>query len=348
MKKRILHLLSSNQYSGAENVVLNIIKSLEQSYEFLYVSPDGSIREVLNEKKVNYIPLTDNNFASLNSIIKKWKPDIIHAHDFRASIKASFLPCHANKISHLHQNPTWIRTINIKSILYLLSCIKTDKIVTVSPEVLEEMCFKKIIKAKTHVLENHINTEAILKAANAKKLANPFDLAFVGRLTEVKDPSRFIRIVKKIKEVKRDIRAVIIGDGELRDECEKLINSYDLNHNVELMGFLANPFPILNNSKILVMTSIWEGFGLVAVEAMTLGKPVIAPPVGGLNTIITKESGSLCESDEDFIKKIRELLNNKDEYEQVSQGAKRNVQKYANKETWLNSVKFLYENLDGS
>ena len=71
---------------------------------------------------------------------------------------------------------------------------------------------------------------------------------------------------------------------------------------------------MLFRSKIVVMPSKFEGFGLVAYEAMCLGVPVIACPVGGLVNIIDNNCGYLCNDVDDFVSKITTLLTDKDEY----------------------------------
>lgn len=342
MKIKVLHLLSSNNYSGAENVAINIIKSLENDYEFVYVSPNGPIEKVLEEKNINYLSLNSTSIRCLNSVLHMWKPDIIHAHDFRASVKVALLSYKCKKISHLHQNPNWIKNINARTLLYTLSCFVLDEVVTVSPEVLNEAIFSKIIKKKSSVLYNIVDTKNILNSIKDCSQDNDFDLAFVGRLSKEKNPLRFIKIVKDVAIHKKDIKAVIVGDGELMYECKKLINELGLNEKIFMTGFLSNPFPIMNSSKVLVITSEWEGFGLVAVEAMALGKPVFATPVGGLNSIVNSECGKLCYSNEEFTKEINMALDNSYYYNKLSIGALNNVIKFSNKDVWIEFIKTLY------
>lgn len=345
MKKKIMHILSSTQYSGAENIAINIIKSLENEYEFVYVSPEGPIKDILLKQGISYIPLSNNSLSSIDFVIKKWKPDIIHAHDFRASIKVAFSSYQCKKISHIHQNPKWIKNFNIKSFLYLISCTRLDRIVAVSSEILKEAVFSNLIKDKSYVLMNYVNIDAILKAAKETNFGMKFDLAFVGRLTEEKNPLRFIKIVKELTKEKKEISAVMIGDGELRSTCEKLIKNLGLSSNITMMGFLLNPFPVINSSKILIMTSCWEGFGLVAVEAMALGKPVFATPVGGLKSIVNENCGGFCETNKEFCVKIMKALNDVEYYELLSKNAVVNSRKFGDKTKWTEQYKFLYESL---
>ena len=85
---KILHVLASNKFSGAENVACQIIKMFsdrEPGIEMAYCSPKGEIEQALNKEKIDYYPLKKLNKRELKRVIKTFKPDIIHAHDMRAS-----------------------------------------------------------------------------------------------------------------------------------------------------------------------------------------------------------------------------------------------------------------------
>ena len=119
---KILHLLSTNSFSGAENVVCQIISmySNEKNVTMIYCSPDGKIREKLLEKKIDFLPLEKLNYASMKKAILKYKPDVIHAHDIKASICASLFSKNIEVISHIHGNSLSMRKVSLKSILFLL------------------------------------------------------------------------------------------------------------------------------------------------------------------------------------------------------------------------------------
>lgn len=342
MKKRVMHILSSTQYSGAENVVISIINSLQEDYRFVYVSPKGPIGNVLEDKNIPYLPLESDSVRCLDRVVKTWKPDIVHAHDFRASVKAAFCSYRCVRISHLHHNPSWIKHINPKSILYLTSCLRVNKIVSVSRAILEEAWFTGIIKKKSVVLSNHVDSEAILDAASKASFDTDYDLAFVGRLTEAKNPLKFIRIVEEMTKQDKAITAVMVGDGELQGECRQWIERLELSKNIRMTGFLSNPFSVMNRCKILVMPSIWEGFGLVAVEAMVLGKPVFATPVGGLRDIVNTKCGGFCTSVEEFSKALMKALNDRDYYTELSEEARKKAMRFTDRLRWITDWRNLY------
>jgi len=97
----------------------------------------------------------------------------------------------------------------------------------------------------------------------------------VGRLTPQKD---FPTLIKAFSLVFQEIpsKLVIIGEGPERGKCEKLIESLNLQDHVFLYGFRSNPYKYMSRAKVFVLSSIWEGFGNVLVEAMALGTPVIS------------------------------------------------------------------------
>jgi glycosyltransferase involved in cell wall biosynthesis len=104
--------------------------------------------------------------------------------------------------------------------------------------------------------------------------APPVILA-VGRLTLQKDFPTLIRAFARLR-ARRSARLVILGEGELRDELEALVAELGLTADVALPGFVDNPFSWMRGSALFVLSSAWEGFGNVLVEAMACGTPVVS------------------------------------------------------------------------
>ncbi|MCW6035182.1 glycosyltransferase [Spirulina subsalsa FACHB-351] len=97
----------------------------------------------------------------------------------------------------------------------------------------------------------------------------------VGRLIPHKDFFTLIRAFAKVKE-QISCRLVILGEGEMRRELEKLVQALNLTHDVDLLGFTDNPYAYMKQAKVFVLSSNCEGFGNVLVEAMTCGTPVVS------------------------------------------------------------------------
>ncbi|OCT11124.1 hypothetical protein A8709_05395 [Paenibacillus pectinilyticus] len=101
----------------------------------------------------------------------------------------------------------------------------------------------------------------------------------VGRLEHQKDPKLFIEIVTQLKQIDPTIKAVWIGDGSLREECEELNRA--LNTNINFTGWLSNARTIecLQESKVFLQTSKWEGLPYSVLEAFAVGLPVVASDI---------------------------------------------------------------------
>lgn len=307
-KKKILHLLSSNSFSGAENVVSTIIEKNNSDFDFIYCSPYGPIENTLKAKKINYYGLKKLSIKYLQKAVTNINPDIIHAHDFKASILASIYSNKIRIISHIHKNDPEMKKISIKSISYLLVSTHFYKIVCVSNSIIKEFIFKKFITNKFLILHNYVDREKIIKLANATTLNQKYDLYFLGRLVKEKNPLMFIEIIKELNCP--HIKSLMIGDGPLYKMCQNTIKKYGLTQNIKMIGFKSNPYPYIKASKIGILPSIYEGFGLAAIEGIILDKIVLNSGVGGLAEIFKRNKEYICNSKKDYLDFIKNYNKN--------------------------------------
>lgn len=343
---KILHILNSNKFSGAENVAITIINNMKSDNEITYVSPEGQIREHLQENNIDYEPVQKVCIKEIKRVIKKCKPDIIHAHDFTASIISAIASNRKIKvISHIHINNPWMKKVNLKTIIYLLSTIKYKKILLVSKSIIDEYIFKKFINKKVEVIGNIVDTNRVKKMSEEIDIQEDYDIIFIGRLSEPKQPIKFIELINKLKISNKNIKAVMLGDGPLRTECEQEIKKYNLEENINLKGFQKNPYIYLKKSKVLCMTSKWEGYGLVAVEALSLGKPVVATNVGGIPSIVNDECGKVTNNFDDMLIEINKLLDNENYYENKSINSYNRVKEINNVKQYINNIYNLYSKI---
>lgn len=98
----------------------------------------------------------------------------------------------------------------------------------------------------------------------------------VGRLSRQKNYPMLLEAFASARKRGAPEHLVIIGDGEDRSAIERQISSAHLTDVVHMLGHRDNPFPYIKHATSLVLASLWEGFGLVLVEAMNLGVPCIA------------------------------------------------------------------------
>lgn len=343
---KILHLLCTNKFSGAENVVSEIISMADKDYKMIYVSPDGPIRRSLKERNVPYLNIERFNIVSIRKAIKVYKPDIIHAHDIRASIFAALSTFKIPIVSHIHCNFNTMRKLSIKSVTYRLFLHRFNRVFAVSSSTLEEYRFKNALKKRCIVLENVINKNQLVQFVNNDKCNYDFDYVFIGRLTDQKDPKRIISITSKVKEKIPKVKVGIIGDGELKNDIAQLINKKRLTDNIILCGYLNNPYRVLKQSKLLLMCSKYEGLPMTALEAMLLGTPVVSTPVDGLKTIIKNGYSGFLEHDDNCIAdRIINLLKERDKRMYISENARKTIEKSNNIENYWSTLKNVYDNL---
>lgn len=106
-----------------------------------------------------------------------------------------------------------------------------------------------------------------------------------GRLVKAKDHSNLLRALKIVLG-KRLVRLVILGEGPEEKNLKNYASELKISQYVHFLGFKSNPYKYMVNSSVFVMSSIREGFGNAIVEAMALGRPVIATDCGGPREII--------------------------------------------------------------
>ncbi len=310
-KKRVLHLLASDRYSGAENIACMIIDNLSDELDMAYCSPSGPIEDSLKERKIKFYGMKKMNKKSLKKIINEFNPDIIHAHDNKATVYASRFENGRIIVSHIHGNNKIMRTINAKTVLFDLCSRKVDSFIWASESSLFGYCFSKRVKNKSIVLPNVVDVKRIRRLSNQYVCKDDFDLIFLGRLGYPKNPEKFIEMVVLVKKVLPDIKVAIVGDGPEADRIQLLVNKYGLCRNVRMFGFQSNPYPILSNSKILVMTSEYEGTPMCALEALAMGKMVVATPVDGLlSLIVNGRNGYLIGDICGMAEKVVDILTN--------------------------------------
>lgn len=310
---KVLHLISTSSFSGAENVacqIINLFKD-ESSYDMRYCAVIGKNKEALEIRKIPVLKLDKFNIHNIKKAIREYNPDIIHAHDPKSTI-ASVIASRGKKIiAHIHSNHRYMRKISIKSCIFHFYIEKrTSDIIWVSDSALNEYIFNKKINKKTNsiVLRNVVNPNELKDIAINDKNKYSFDLVFLGRMEDVKNPLRFIDIISQIQKNKRDIKVAMIGDGSLMDEVKAKVNALGLVKNITIFGNLINPYKILLSSKILVITSRYEGTPMNALESIACGIPIVSTPVDGLLELLDKRY--LCSSDDEFISVIIDLLTN--------------------------------------
>jgi glycosyltransferase involved in cell wall biosynthesis len=115
-----------------------------------------------------------------------------------------------------------------------------------------------------------------------------------GRLEPQKDYPTLLRAFRLVRKT-HNIKLIILGEGSLRYELEAAARDLGLSEDVEFVGFASNPLQYMRDAEVFVHTAVYEGFGLVLLEALTVGCPVVATDCpGGVREVLADgEFGTL-------------------------------------------------------
>lgn len=348
---KVLHLLQSDRFSGAENVVCQIIDMMndEPEFEMVYCSSDGQIRETLAEHNIRYIPLKSFSVSDIKKVFLGEKPDIVHAHDMRASFYAARACGKIPLVSHIHNNNFDSRGISPKSIAYMYAAAKARHIFWVSQSSFDGYAFHTLFKTKSSVLYNIIDINALYEKMRFDTNKYDYDVAYVGRLTYQKNPQRLMKVLKIVKEKSPNIKIAVVGSGDLEEETKTLAEEYGLLNSVNFLGFQSNPLKILYDSKVMVMTSRWEGTPMCVLEALALGVPVVSTPTDGVRDLIRNGyNGFLSDDDSVLAEKIVDLVSVKDIQMSISSQAVSFSEKYNDMQKYKSEIIKVYASLNSS
>ena len=192
---------------------------------------------------------------------------------------------------------------------------KFDKIIAISKSVKERFKEKYHLN-NIHVIYNLINVEKIKKKKDETIInydKNKINLISVGRFHNMKGYDRLIDVMHKLDEenLLENVKLRLIGDGEDYNLIKSKIDKYALNDYIELLGLKKNPFPYVFASDCFLMCSRYEPFGLVVIEALTLGVPVISTDVASIKEIMTKDYGFITENSVDgYYNGLKKIIKN--------------------------------------
>lgn len=342
---KILFILQSPTFSGAENVACQIVDMFrnDPNLDFYYSSPDGPIREALLERKVKFVPLNSFTVKGIKRAIKEVNPDYVHSHDMRASL-LSALACGKRKlIVHVHNNHFDNRCINIRTLGFLLPALKAKHIFWVSNSSFTGYIFHKFFSSKSSVLYNVIDEDLLRARMSSDKSHYDYDVIYIGRLTYQKDPIRLMNIMSSLVAKKPDIKIAVIGTGDMQEEVRELRDNLRLQDNVNMLGYIANPLKILHDSKVMVMSSRWEGTPMCALESLSLGVPIVSTPTDGMADIIENgKNGFLFSEDDNIVDSILDIVDNKSTIVKLSKGATETSASINNKENYRRAISASY------
>jgi 1,2-diacylglycerol 3-alpha-glucosyltransferase len=188
------------------------------------------------------------------------------------------------------------------------------KPIKVVPTGLPDKSFKKTNKYTFRKLYNISPTDPLL--------------LFVGRVAHEKNIDFLLHVFKYIAKENKSIKFLITGEGPAFEHIQKLIKKFNLEHSVILTGYLEADHELLNcyaSSDLFIFASKTETQGLVLIEAMAQGLPVVALAENGTKSILENNPGAIIAKDDpkEFAKTCLRLLNNKKKLSEMSVKAKK-------------------------
>jgi glycosyltransferase involved in cell wall biosynthesis len=296
-KKSIALFIPSMTGGGAERVTLNLITAFCMqgwSVDLILNKADGRLLPFI-PKDVRVFTLSASNFISktyrLSKYLKNENPEFLISLLDRVNAAgcAKFITKSNTKVilsfhNTISQELLAEKTLfsQPKRLFMKLSCRLSDSIVAVSKGVAADLINTlDIAHEKVNVIYNPIVSLEIIEKSKMPvthpwlhQREIPIFLS-IGRLSPAKN---FPDLLKAFALVRQKIEAklLILGEGEERPKLENLICSLNIQEDVELHGFVDNPYPYIVNASSFVMSSKHEGLTSVLIEALALGKPIVS------------------------------------------------------------------------
>ncbi|MGF1476087.1 MAG: glycosyltransferase [Geminicoccaceae bacterium] len=302
---RIAYLIDSLKLGGAETLLLDLLDgALGRGHrvEVGYFTPGPLIAEV-ESRGVAVTRLSRHGLLDPLALVRAWrlfrrfKPDVVHTHLTKSDLvgqPAAVLARVPVRLSTLHNVDPWRRNMFLSSIFRLLTS-GADRLIAVSEEVARHSAtFGSCPNRKLLVLKNGVDTARF----SAGEVA-PIDLgrwgvptsksvvAVIGRLTQQKDHATFLNAVSLLVKRGCDAHFLIVGDGPLRQSLEgSAAEAGLLPDHLTFTGIVRDVPALLAAIDIVAFSSSWEGLPMVLLEAMAMGRPVVATRVGGIPEVL--------------------------------------------------------------
>lgn len=300
---KILYVITGLGLGGAERQLSAIAKRMSENHEVCVCFLTGEAVLVNEFSGVATVPLDIDKttvgfvkgYLKFRRLISDFKPDIVHSHMVHAnllsrimrfSIKIPKLVCSAHNT-------------NEGGALRMLAYRLTDRLADVTTNVSLEavQAFEKlraIPKGKMKVVFNGVDVSLFkkddVKREYLRHMAGAQEaitvILAVGRLAKAKDFPTLIASFAALSGTDETLRLWIVGEGSERSTLAALVEQLGMANKVVFWGARSDVDVFYNAADIYVLSSAWEGFGLVVAEAMATEKVVVATDCGGVREVI--------------------------------------------------------------
>ncbi len=297
---------------GISNYVSNLSKNLITKNQETYIITNRGFKDAENV----YVANTNKIFFILKALIhiQKIKPDVLHSNAHWYVLA----PCVIYKLLNpktavlhtFHTDPAK-ETKGLKRIAMKLLLSRCDVLTFVSEYLQDKIMRNLDLNIETNVIYGGVS-QAVVDEEEINQFKKKFNLenhfpviSFVGGLSwkmKAEGVKILFRAFKLVSEKFPDSLLLIVGDGIYRKEIENLVQELGITSQVVFAGFVDNALIPLSASDIYTHISLQEGFPLAVLEAMSLGKSVIASRTGGIPEAINNDyNGLLVETNPEFI-----------------------------------------------
>lgn len=345
--------------------------------EQLEVKP-AYIREMSRE-------LSPRDIISLFKIyreLRRFSPDVVHTHTAKAGTVgrvAAFVyrwltpgtligrprPLRVVHTFHGHVFHSYYGQAKTRLFLFIermLARFATDRIVVISQQQFEEIngTFRVGSPEQFEIVPLGIDLDPFKKVSPPQPLSERgLVIAFVGRLTEIKNLPMLLKAVAEYKNAENDgLKLIIAGSGNLQSELKTLVDSLSLGDSVNFLGNVEETSAVYADCDVVALTSLNEGTPLSLIEAMAAGRPVISTTVGGvadlLGQIIEEKDGFKIHERgigvasgnvAGFANGLRYLAKNEKLRETLADNARSFVIENYSKDRLINDISRLYDSL---
>lgn len=306
-------------------------------------------------------------FFKIYSMLRRERPDIVHTHTAKAGALGRLAALFAGvpiKVHtfHGHIFDGYFSPFKAKVFLLLEKFLAffTDRIIIVSKHVKDEIVKELKITTEEKCAVIPLGLE-LGKFISCDKLKNTFRkqinvgadtllVGIVGRLVPIKNHKMFLSAAIKVREALRgkNIKFVIVGDGELKDDLKRYAFDIGVSADVIFTGWIENLAPVYADLDIVVLTSLNEGTPVSLIEAMAAGLPAVATDVGGVKDIIEDGANGFLVDKNDIsglCDKILSLIFDKDARKNMGSAGRDFVRQRFSKERLIRDIERFYEDI---
>jgi glycosyltransferase involved in cell wall biosynthesis len=318
----VLFLIPSLQGGGAERVFVSLLRHLDRNKFSLSLAVVDARHDVYRElvpKDVEFIDLDCSRvrqaLPKILRLIYRRRPNVVLSTLGHLNLALAIIqPLLPRSVRFVARESIVVSLLSLSykvpfwwNWAYRCFYKRFDKVICQSYDMKNDLIETfGLPESKTVVINNPVDIQYIRKMAADKLPSDLFEsnvlgegkihLVAAGRLVHQKGFDLLINALAICRN--NNFFVTILGDGEARDELLQLSNDLDVAHQIRFVGFQANPFSIIARADAFVLSSRFEGFPNVILEALACGTPIISTPaMGGVREILSGLDGCLITED---------------------------------------------------